>query len=120
MTTPILRKRRDADRPAGTVPRVTDETLVVRNHGTSAVALGVTFLDTDGTVAFDRTYALAPGETVSTPTRLPRGVYRVVARLADAPGEQRDTAACLVGSAPGEAALVETGNGIVSVTDGVV
>lgn len=120
MDNSLLRERRDIDRPAATVPGVTDETLVVRNYGTTAVCLGVTFVNTGGEVAFDRTYSVAPGETISAPTRLSRGVYRVSARLTDAPGEQRDTAECLVGSAPGETALVETGNGLVSVTDGIL
>ncbi|MEF8900069.1 MAG: hypothetical protein V5A25_02435 [Halovenus sp.] len=120
MDDPLLRERRNVDRPAVTVPGVTDETLVVRNYGTTAVSLDVTFVETDDAVAFDRTYRVAPGETISTPTRLPRGVYRVVARLSEVPGEQRDTAECLVGSAPGETALVETGNGLVSVTDGIL
>lgn len=98
---------------------VTDETIVVRNYDATSTTVRVTFLDADDDVAFRRTYTLAPGEVVSTPTRLHRGVYRVIACYDDQTADTSDAADCLIGSAPSETAVVEAGNGIVSVTEGL-
>jgi len=88
--------------------------LVLRNYDASgAHELSVRFLDASGTT-FERTVRLGPLETASVRPRVERGVYRVVARLEDA----EDSAECLVGDGVDETALVETGNGTVSVTDG--
>lgn len=97
---------------------VTDETIVVRNYDATSSSVRVTFTNADEDVVFSRTYALAPGEVVSTPTRLHRGVYHVVACQESADGA-RDGADCLIGSALAETAVVEVGNGIVSVTEGL-
>jgi hypothetical protein len=96
---------------------LSDESLVVRNHDSSETHnLRVTFVDHNGECAFDRTIPVAPLETVSIETRLDRGVYRVEVRLED--GETASSE-CLIGSDPGECALVEVGNGIVSVVEGL-
>lgn len=119
----VHRRVHDPKEPSTEPPAVTDESLVVRNYNHEAVEVTVQFLDPDDDdVAFDRTYALGPCDVASTPTRLTRGVYCVVARLDDGAlgTDGRDTADCLVGSDPTETAVVETGNGVVSVTEGVV
>jgi hypothetical protein len=118
----VHRRVHDPNEPGAEPPVATDESLVVRNYHHQTVEITVQLLGPDGDVAFDRTYELGPGDVASTPTRLQRGVYRVVARLDDdALGtDGRDTADCLVGSDPTETALVEAGNGVVSVTEGVV
>ncbi len=96
---------------------VSDRSLVVRNYdGSEAHEVRVTFLDPDGDRAFARTVAVAPLETVAIRTRLERAVYGVRARL---DGDETDSAECLVGSGPDETALVETGNGTVSVAEGL-
>jgi len=96
---------------------VSDRSLVVRNYdGSEAHDVTVTFLDADGDRAFARTFAVAPLETVAIQTRLERAVYRVRARV---DGGETDSAECLVGSGPDETALVETGNGSVSVAEGL-
>jgi len=77
----------------------------------------VTFRDADDEVAFSRTFRLAPMETVTVSSRLQRGVYRVSATLDD---DESAAADCLVGSGPNETALVETGNGSLSVAEGVL
>jgi hypothetical protein len=120
----LHRRTSDTDGVTVAVPRVTDESLVLRNYDGTPVRVHVRFVDADDETAFDRTYALGPGDVVSTPTRLRRGVYRVVATIEDGSGDagetaERDAAECLVGSALAETAVVETGNGIVSVTEGV-
>lgn len=101
----------------GIVQDVTDESLIVRNYHSTSVALHVRFQNAAGAVAFCRTYDLAPGEVVSTPARLQRGVYRVSAHLEE--GASGDTTDCLIGSAYSETAVIETGNAVVSVTDGL-
>jgi hypothetical protein len=115
-----LRNRDDDSDSAASAVAVSDESLVVRNYDVRPHEVTVRFLDADDETAFDRTYELGPGDVVSTPTRLRRGVYRVSARLADGARDARDAADCLVGSGPAETAVVETGNGIVSVAEGVV
>jgi len=96
---------------------VSDRSLVVRNHdGSEAYELRVRFVDADGAVAFRRTFTVAPLETVTVETRLERAVYRVDVTV---DGGRTVSAECLVGSGVNETALVETGNGIVSVVEGV-
>jgi hypothetical protein len=118
----VHRRVHEPNEPGAEPPVITDESLVVRNYHHETAKVTVQLLDPDDDVAFDSTYALGPGDVASTPTRLPRGVYRVVARLDDGAlgTDGRDTADCLVGSDPTETAVVETGNGVVSVTEGVV
>jgi len=118
-TTVHLDRRSDAS-DAGREPRrlVSDRSLVVRNYdGTEDHEIRVTFLGPDGDRAFARTLAVAPLETVAVETRLDRAVYRVRARV---DGDDTDSAECLVGSGPDETALVETGNGTVNVTEGIL
>lgn len=96
---------------------ITDESLVVRNHDSSETHdLQVTLVDHRGELAFDRTLSVAPLETVSIETRLDRAVYRVEARLEAGAAASSE---CLIGSDPDECALVEVGNGIVSVVEGL-
>jgi hypothetical protein len=51
---------------------------------------------------------------VSIRTQLDRGVYDVTVTAED---ESINSAECLLGDAPGECAVVELGNGTVTVTD---
>lgn len=97
---------------------VSEQSLVVRNYdGSRAHELRISFVDSDGEVAFTRALVVEPLETIAVQTRLERAVYRVEARLDD---RERDSAECLVGSGPNETALVETGNGTVSVAEGIL
>jgi hypothetical protein len=106
--------------------RVTDESVVLRNYdGAAAHSVTVRLRDPEGDVAFERPYELGPGETVSVQTRLQRGVYtaEAVSHADSAPAavsDERDSEPALVGSGPDETALVELGNGLVSVTEGVL
>jgi hypothetical protein len=96
---------------------VNDESLVLRNYdGEDSHELVVRFRDADGELAFERTYELGPDEVVATRTRLPRGVYGVTVRRADGAAATRE---CLIGSGPAETAVVETGNGILSLVEGL-
>jgi hypothetical protein len=94
-----------------------DEALVVRNYdGRRSHRVTVRFLDADDEIALERSYRLAPGDVVSISSRLDRGVYRVEARIED---DESVGVECLVGSGPAETALVEVGNGLVSVSEGL-
>jgi hypothetical protein len=101
--------------PAGSDPLVTDEILVLRNYdGSGTHDLTVRLVDASEDVAFERAFTLAPLETISVGTRLRRAVYRVEARL---DGDRHASADCLVGSGPTETAVIETGNGLLSVVE---
>ena len=103
-------------RPAGSGLTGAARSLVVRNYDmTTAHVLDVRFVDPSDSVVFDRIVRLAPGETHAVRTHLDRAVYRVEVREGD---RVSDSAECLVGPAPSETALVETGNGAVSVVEG--
>ena len=96
---------------------VSDESLVLRNYDDSdGHELVVRFRDADDELAFERTYELGPDEVVRTQTRLPRGVYGVTVRRVDGTAATRE---CLIGSGPAETAVVETGNGILSLVEGI-
>jgi hypothetical protein len=95
---------------------VDEETLVCRNYDSERThEVTVRFLDADDEVAFRETYAVPSESVVSVSLRLPRAVYRVDARVDD---DATASAECLVGSGPHETALVEVGNGLVSVAEG--
>lgn len=97
--------------------QVNNESLVLRNYDTEEThTLDVTLLDPSGDVAFDRTVTVDPRATVCIETRLERAVYRVSAHLETGTMARTD---CLIGSGPDECAVIETGNGTVSVSDGL-
>jgi hypothetical protein len=94
----------------------TSEEIHIRNFDVSrAYDLTIRVRDDDG-LAFGRRYRLRPGKTESVLGRLPSGEYEVVAEL---DGRRRDEARCRVDPSPEGTALVEVGNGTVSVTQGL-
>lgn len=94
---------------------VSDESVVLRNYDDDSThEIQVTFTDHNGEVIFFRTVSVTPRETVDIQTRLDRAVYRVDARLENGATARAD---CLLGSDPGECAIVETGNGLISVVE---
>ena len=97
--------------------RVVNEGLVLRNYDSDdSHRVVVRFTDSRGTLVFDRTVPVAPRETVSVDTGLDRAVYQVEAYLESG---ATASAECLVGRDPSECAMVETGNGRVSVVEGI-
>lgn len=70
----------------------------------------------DGESVLTSTYQITPGRRISEIYRLPAGVYDVEVQL-DA--HQVETARCEIGSTPERTALIEVGNGTVSVTQGL-
>jgi len=100
-----------------TEPRaVTSEGIYIRNFDVRRTYdLTIRVHDDDGLV-FGRRYRLEPGKTESVLGRLPSGEYEVVAEL---DGHRRDETRCRVDPSPEGTALVEIGNGTVSVTQGL-
>lgn len=70
----------------------------------------------DDETVLEREYRLGPGERRSETDRLAPGTYTVVASL---DGDRRRVARCTIDDRPSNAALIEVGNGTVSVTDGL-
>jgi hypothetical protein len=97
---------------------VSEECLTIRNYDSpSSHEVVVRFYDADDTVAFNGSYTLSPLGVMSVSQRLDRAVYRVDVEV------DRETsvdAECLIGSGPNETALVELGNGLLSITEGAI
>lgn len=93
------------------------EAVHVRNYDVAdahTVSLAIT--DTDGARVFSRRYHLRPGQAESEQGVLAPGTYDVVVH---ADGLDRASKRVELGTHPEETALVELGNGITSVSQGV-
>jgi hypothetical protein len=96
---------------------VSEECLTIRNYDSQVDhQVTVRFYDADDDIRFKGSYTLPPLDLVSVSQRLDRAVYRVEVEVE---GETTVDAECLIGSGPNETALVEIGNGLLSVTEGV-
>lgn len=92
------------------------EEIHIRNFDTTqSYDLTLSVCMDDETV-LSNTYHLTPGRRISEIYQLPPGVYDVEVTL---DSRQRETARCEIGSAPERTALIEIGNGTVSVTQGL-
>ncbi|MFB6168701.1 MAG: hypothetical protein ABEJ43_07630 [Haloferacaceae archaeon] len=91
--------------------------LVLRNHDRDRgyhVTVELTAGETGGRTVV--TYQLAPGEIRCPADVAPRGQTRVVARLDGGPTDVVDG---VLGGRPGQTAVIEVGNGLVSATRGL-
>lgn len=89
------------------------EFLVLRNYDwEQTYEIEVTLTGTDGRSIEPRPMELGPGQVLTVLEAFPEGRYRAHASI---PGDE-DTVEGVFGSDPGEFALVEVGNGIVSIT----
>jgi hypothetical protein len=70
----------------------------------------------DRGLAFANRYHLTPGKTVSEIDQLPPGEYEVRVEL---DGRRQRTIRCEIDGTPDRTALIEVGNGTVSVTEGL-
>jgi len=105
-------KGREADR---SVARRSEE-IHIRNFDVNrAYDLTIEVRDSEGLVFANR-YHLTPGKTASELGRLPPGEYEVQVEL---DGRRRRTARCAIDGTPARTALIEVGNGTVSVTEGL-
>jgi hypothetical protein len=92
------------------------ESISIRNYDTAVVhEPTITVIDASGTIVFDRPVPVDPLKTVSIQTQLNRGVHDVTVTAEYA---SSTSAECLLGDAPSECAVIEFGNGTVTVTDG--
>lgn len=112
--------RQDAHRPTEQDPvpasRQTED-LHVRNYDVRRTYdVAVSAESDSGTREFERRYTLRPGQCRSLTGVLPDGTYDVTVAL-DPVSEE--TVACRIGPAPEATALVEVGNGVVSVSQGL-
>ncbi len=95
----------------------TSDALVLRNHGhDDAVTLTLTIETLDGTTVFEERYRLSPLTTRVLDVPVAPGTYRVAATIDT---KRPQDGVCALGDSPTRAACVETGNGVVSVVDGV-
>lgn len=92
------------------------EEIHIRNFDVNrAYDLTMEVRDSEGLVFANR-YHLTPGKTVSELGRLPPGEYEV---RVDLDGRRQQTALCEIDGTPARTALIEVGNGTVSVTEGL-
>lgn len=97
---------------------VTGECLLIRSYdGRRQHQVTVRLHDTEDEIAFQGNYTVPPLGVVAVRECIDRGVYGVDVSI---DGDTGASADCLVGSDPTETALVEFGNGLVSVSEGVV
>ena len=93
------------------------EALHVRSYAHErAHTVVVEAVTPDGDVAFETEYYLHPGDAESEVDALPTGRYEVRATL---DGDKRETAICRIGADPGRTAVIEVGNGVLSLTEGL-
>jgi hypothetical protein len=112
---PSRPRRVAARRAADERPTATVEDLHLRNydaHRTYEPTLVV--LTPDGEVVARRSYRIPPGQCRSERDLVAPGTYVVRVRLDD----HDDRVACRIGGDPGATALVELGNGVVTVSPG--
>jgi hypothetical protein len=97
-------------------PATRSEEIYVRNFDISRTYhLTVEVRDSKGLV-FGNRYRLTPGKTVSELGQLPPGEYEIHVEL---DGRRRQTVRCEVDGTLDKTALIEVGNGTVSVTEGL-
>jgi hypothetical protein len=92
------------------------EEVHIRNFDTArSYDLTVEVRDSEGLVFASR-YYLTPGKTVSELGELPPGEHEVSVEL---DGRRKQTVRCDIDETPEGTALIEVGNGTVSVTEGL-
>lgn len=92
------------------------EEIHIRNFDTSHSSTLTLRVRDDSDLVFAKRYQLEPGTTESVCDELPDGEYVVIVEL---DGHRRERARCRIGRSPDETALVEVGNGTVSLTQGL-
>ena len=111
--------------PGSTDPGTADERTVaarsedlhVRSYAhETGYDLEIELADDDGSVAFHDRYYLQPGATKSEVDIVPDGEYEVRAVL---DGDRKMVSRCRIGSGLAETAVVEVGNGVLSLTAGL-
>jgi len=113
-------RARSAGRRARDAPdnqAVRSEDLHVRSYAHEwAYDVAVEIVTPDGDVAFAADYYLQPGDADSEVDALPPGEYEIRATLDN---DRRETATCRIGPEPDRTAVIEVGNGVLSLTEGL-
>ena len=108
---------RDSDESASNDWAARSEDIHVRNHDIAERhSVELVVRDDRGRRVFQNRYYLAPGQTESECDVLGTGSYVVEVHCDGVRRQQRE---CQVGDRPAQTALIELGNGLVSVTEGV-
>ncbi|MEF8813784.1 MAG: hypothetical protein V5A55_08200 [Halovenus sp.] len=114
----------------GTVPRLSGsdsanasppgtrraEEIHVRNFDVSRTYHLTVEVRENGRLVFANRYHLSPGKTASERDRLPPGEYDITVEL---DGLRRQTVRCRIDGTPERTALVQVGNGTLSLTEGL-
>ncbi len=100
---------------ASTEQSVDGHAVVLRNYDLSEPhVVRAQVHDTGGECVFERTLRVGPLETMPVKVQVDSAAYTITAQLENG---STDTTECHIGSNIGETALIETGNGLISVTD---
>jgi hypothetical protein len=111
-----LQSKSAAD-PTPTTSQQSTEALFIRNYdANSAADLTVAVEDLEGNTVFEEAYHVEPLITEIVDLPLSPGGYKVTVTL-DSTASDSDV--CRIGDDPTALASVETGNGVVSVVNGV-
>ena len=111
------RARSVGQHPATDGQTARSEDLHVRSYAHEwAYDVTVKIATPDGDVVFDTDYYLQPGDAESELDALPPGEYEIQATLDN---ETHETAQCHIGPSPHRTAVIEVGNGVLSVTEGL-
>ena len=96
---------------------ITTEQLHLRSHDhRRGYDISVTVRSVDGEQLFECRYYLQPGETVSEHGVLPSGEHQLTVTLDN---DHSETLWCHIDASPAHTAVVEVGNGVLSVTEGL-
>ena len=119
---PIEVEKADSHTPVDSSQQHTDQTtqsedLLIRNYDVDDPhQIKLVVQDEDGQQVFENTYVLQPGETESECDVLRSGTYTVTVRC---DGRQQEQLELDIGQQLEKTAVIELGNGIVSITQGL-
>ncbi len=92
------------------------EEIHIRNFDVSRAYNLTVEVRENGRLVFANRYHLTPGETASELDRLPPGEYEITVEL---DGLRRQTVHCRIDETPERTALIQVGNGALSLTEGL-
>lgn len=113
---PVPVGTRDEPRGRKTTQTTHSEEIHIRNFDYNQSYDLTLSVRMDGESTLSNTYHLTPGRRISEIYQLPAGIYEVEVSL---DSDQTETARCEIGSTPERTALIEVGNGTVSLTQGL-
>lgn len=94
------------------------EDIHVRNYDHQwGYDLTIEAIDGEGEIVYERRYYLQPGQSESEVDVLPSGDYEIRATMDNL---KQETRRCHIDATPANTAIVEVGNGAISVTEGLI